>query len=43
MERLVEVTAGYGLDSNGYNWTERVITDESVLAVIEMRYKIQIA
>lgn len=43
MERLVEVTAGYGLDSNGYNWTERVITDESVLAVIEMRYNIQIA
>jgi hypothetical protein len=43
MERLVEVTAGYGLNSNGYDWTERVITDESVLAVLEMRYNIQIA
>ena len=43
MERLVEVTAGYGLNSNGYNWSERVITDESVLAVLEMRYDIQIA
>ena len=43
MERLVEVTAGYGLNSNGCNWTERVITDESVLSVLEMRYKIQIA
>lgn len=43
MERLVEVTASYGLNSNGYDWTERVITDESVLAVLEMRYGIQIA
>lgn len=43
MERLVEVTAGYGLNSNGYDWTERVITDESVLEVLEMRYGIQIA
>lgn len=40
---LTEVTAGYGLNSNGYGWTERVITDESVLAVLEIRYGIQIA
>lgn len=43
MERLTEVTAGYGFNSNGCGWTERVITDESVLAVLEMRYDIQIA
>ena len=43
MERLTEVTAGYGLNCEGYGWTERVITDESVLAVLEMRYSIQIA
>lgn len=43
MEKLVEVTAGYGLNSNGYGWTERVITDETVLAVLEMRYNLQIA
>ena len=43
MERLTEVTAGYGLNCEGYGWTERVITDESVLAVLEMRYCIQIA
>jgi hypothetical protein len=43
MERLTEVTAGYGLNSEGYGWTKKVITDESVLAVLEMRYGIQIA
>lgn len=43
MERLTEVTAGYGLNSEGYGWTERVITDESVLAVLEMRYNLKIA
>ena len=43
MEKLVEVTAGYGLNSNGYGWTERVITDESVLAVLEMRHNLKIA
>jgi hypothetical protein len=43
MERLVEVTAGYEFNKEGYGWSENVITDESVLAVLEMRYGIQIA
>lgn len=43
MERLIVVNAGYGLNSEGYGWTETVITDESVLAVLETRYGIQIA
>ena len=43
MERLVEVTASYGLNSNGFGWTGRVIIDESVLAALEMRYNLKIA
>lgn len=43
MERLTEVTAGYEFNNEGCGWSESVITDESVLAVLEMRYNIQIA
>lgn len=43
MERLAEVTADYGLNSEGCGWSENVITDESVLAVLEMRYNLKIA
>lgn len=42
MEKLKQVDAGYELNKKGY-WSETVITDESVLAVLEMRYGIQIA
>ena len=43
MEKLKQVDAGYEFNNEGYGWSERVITDESVLAVLEMRYGIQIA
>jgi len=43
MEKLKQVDAGYEFNKEGYGWSENVITDESVLAVIEMRYGIQIA
>jgi hypothetical protein len=43
MEKLKQVDDGYEFNKEGYGWTERVITDESVLAVLEMRYNIQIA
>ena len=43
MEKLKQVDAGYELNKEDYGWSENVITDESVLAVLEMRYGIQIA
>lgn len=43
MEKLKQVDAGYELNKEGYGWSETVITDERVLAVLEMRYGIQIA
>lgn len=43
MWKLKQVDAGYEFNREGYGWSEAVITDESVLAVIEMRYGIQIA
>lgn len=43
MEKLKQVDDGYGFNKEGYGWSETVITDESVLAVLEMRYGIQIA
>lgn len=43
MEKLKQVDAGYGFNKEGYGWAERVITDESVLAVFEMRHNLKIA
>ena len=43
MEKLKQVDAGYEFNREGYGWSENVITDESVLAVLEMRYGIKIA
>jgi hypothetical protein len=43
MEKLKQVDAGYEFNKEGYSWSEIVITDESVLAVLETRYNIQIA
>lgn len=43
MEKLKQVDAGYEFNNEGYGWSNTVITDESVLAVLEMRYDIQIA
>ena len=43
MKKLKQVDAGYEFNKEGYGWSETVITDESVLSVLEMRYYIQIA
>jgi len=43
MKKLKQIDAGYWFNKEGYGWSENVITDESVLAVLEMRYGIQIA
>ena len=43
MEKLKQVDAGYEFNKEGCGWSESVITDESVLTVLEMRYGIQIA
>jgi hypothetical protein len=43
MEKLKQVDSGYEFNKEGYGWSENVITDESVLAVLETRYNIQIA
>ena len=43
MEKLKQVDAGYVFNEEGNGWSENVITDESVLAVLEVRYGIQIA
>ena len=43
MEKLKQVDAGYEFNNEGHGWSETVITDESVLSVLEMRYGIQIA
>lgn len=43
MGKIIQVDAGYEFNEEGCGWSERVITDESVLAVLEMRYNIQIA
>ena len=43
MEKLKQVDSGYDFNKEGYGWSENVITDESVLAVLEMRYNIQIS
>ena len=40
---IKQVDAGKGFNQEGFCWSKRVITDESVLAIIEMRYNIQIA
>lgn len=43
MEKLKQVNAGYEFNKEGCGWSETVITDESVLTILEMRYGIQIA
>ena len=43
MGKLKQVDAGYEFNKEDYGWSENVITDESVLAVLEMRYSIKIA
>lgn len=43
MEKLKQVDAGYEFNKESYGWSETVITDESLLAVLEMRYDVQIA
>lgn len=40
---IKQVDVGKGFNQEGFCWSKRVITDESILAVIEMRYNIQIA
>lgn len=40
---IKQVDAGNGFNQEGFCWHKRVITDESILALIEMRYNIQIA
>ena len=37
---IKQVDAGKGFDQEGICWHKRVITDESILALIEMRYNI---
>lgn len=43
MGKIIQVDSGYEFNKEGHGWSENVITDESVLAVLEMRYGIQIA
>ncbi len=43
MEKLKQVDAGYEFNEESFCWSKNVITDESVLAVLEMRYNMQIA
>lgn len=43
MENLKQVEAGDSFNREGFCWSEKVITDESLLAVFEMRYKLKIA
>lgn len=43
MEKLKQVDDGYEFNQEGCGWSDTVIADESVLAVLEMRYSIQIA
>lgn len=43
MERLVQVEAGDSFNKECFSWSEKVITDESVLAVLAMRYNLEIA
>lgn len=43
MEKLKQVESGDYFNHEGFGLSEKVITDESVLAVLEMRYGIQIA
>lgn len=43
MGKIIQVKPGYEFNNEGRSWSEKVITDESVLAVLEMRYGIQIA
>ena len=38
---IKQVDAGKGFDQEGICWSKEVITDESILALIEMRYNIQ--
>lgn len=40
---IKQVDAGNGFDQEGICWSKIVITDESILAHIEMLYNIQIA
>ena len=43
MGKLKQVDAGYEFNEEDFYWSKNVITDERVLAVLEMRYGIQIA
>lgn len=43
MCKIIQVESGYEFNKEGGGWSENVITDESVLAALEMRYDIQIA
>lgn len=43
MEKLKQVDAGYEFNEEDLYWSKNVITDERILAVLEMRYGIQIA
>lgn len=43
MDKIIQVESGDNFNHEGFGWSEKVITDESVLAVLEMRYSIQIA
>lgn len=43
MEKLKQVDAGYEFNEEDFYWSKNVITDERILAVLEMRYGIQIA
>lgn len=43
MEKLFQVEARDGFNQGHSDWFDEVITDESVLAVLETRYNLQIA
>lgn len=43
MWKIKQVDAGYDFNKEDFYWSKNVITDESVLAVLEFRYGIQIA
>ena len=43
MDKIIQVESGDNFNHKGLGWSEKVITDESVLAVLEMRYNLKIA
>lgn len=43
MEKLKRVDADYEFNEEGLCWSKTVITDEIVVAVLEMRYNLKIA